>query len=251
MSFSDEEVERYARHLMLKELGGPGQQRLRAATVALVGAGGIGAPASLYLAAAGAGRLILIDFDDVALSNLQRQILFDTADVGRPKVERAAERLRALNPGVRVETRRERLDPETAARLIEGADVVVDGTDDFATRFAVNDACVRARTPLVAAAVGRWGGQLGVFEGGPCWRCLVPQTPPQAETCAAVGVVGALTGVIGAAAALETIKLATGAGEPLTGRLLVYDGLAAEARVVRVAADPTCPTCGGKSWRSI
>jgi molybdopterin/thiamine biosynthesis adenylyltransferase len=193
---------------------------------------------------------MLIDFDDVSLSNLQRQVLFDTADVGRPKVERAAERLRALNPSVAVQARRERLDPENAARLIAGADVVIDGSDDFATRFAVNDACVRARTPLVSAAVGRWGGQLGVFEGGPCWRCLVPETPPQTETCAAVGVIGALTGVIGSAAALEAIKLAAGTGEPLTGRLLVYDGLAAEARVVRVAADPTCPTCGGRSWRN-
>lgn len=251
MSFSDQEVERYARHLMLKELGGPGQQKLKAATAALVGAGGVGAPAAIYLAAAGVGRLVLIDHDVVALSNLQRQILFDTQDVGRPKAERTAERVRALNPGVRVDIRAERLTVENARRLIEGADLVIDGTDDFATRFAVNDACSAAGKPLIAAAVGRWEGQVGVFQGGPCWRCLVPETPPDAETCAAVGVVGALTGVIGAAAALEAIKLASGAGEPLTGRLLLYDGLAAEARVVRVAADPKCPTCEGRSWRSI
>lgn len=245
MSFSDDEIERYARHLVLAELGGPGQQRLKAARVAIVGLGGVGAPAALYLAAAGAGTLRLIDDDAVALSNLQRQIIFSTADVRRPKVEAGAERLGALNPHVGIEAAPDRLTPENAGRLLEGCDVVLDGTDDFETRFAVNAACVAAGVPLVSGALGRWSGQVGVFAGRPCYRCLVPESPPDAETCARVGVVGALAGVVGAMAALEAIKLITGAGQSLTGRLLIYDGLAGAARTVTVAADPTCPVCAG------
>lgn len=245
MSFSDDEIERYARHLVLAELGGPGQQRLKAARVAIVGLGGVGAPAALYLAAAGVGTLRLIDDDTVALSNLQRQIIFSTADVGRPKVEAGAERLGALNPHVGIEAAPDRLTPENAGRLLEGCDVVLDGTDDFETRFAVNAACVAAGVPLVSGALGRWSGQVGVFAGRPCYRCLVPESPPDAETCARVGVVGALAGVVGAMAALEAIKLITGAGQSLTGRLLIYDGLAGTARTVGVAADPACPVCAG------
>ena len=244
MSFSDDEIERYARHLVLSEVGGPGQQRLKAARVAIVGMGGVGGPAALYLAAAGVGTLGLIDDDAVGLSNLQRQISFATADVGRPKVEAGAEALTALNPHVQVEPVAERLTDANAARLIEGCDVVLDGTDDFAARFAVNAACVAARIPLVSGALGRWNGQVGVFTGRPCYRCLTPETPPDAETCARVGVIGALAGVVGSMAALETIKLITGAGDPLTGRLLIYDGLAGASRVVRIAADPACPVCG-------
>jgi len=244
VSFSDDEIERYARHLVLSEVGGPGQQRLKAARVAIVGMGGVGGPAALYLAAAGVGTLGLIDDDAVGLSNLQRQISFATADVGRPKVEAGAEALTALNPHVQVEPVAERLTDANAARLIEGCDVVLDGTDDFAARFAVNAACVAARIPLVSGALGRWNGQVGVFTGRPCYRCLTPETPPDAETCARVGVIGALAGVVGSMAALETIKLITGAGDPLTGRLLIYDGLAGASRVVRIAADPACPVCG-------
>ncbi len=244
MTFSDDEIERYARHLMLAEVGGPGQQRLKAARVALVGLGGIGAPASLYLAAAGVGTLRLIDDDAVSLSNLQRQILFQTADMDRAKVEVGEERLTALNPHVRIEARRERLNARNATTLLADCDVVIDGTDDFETRFIVNAACVRAGLPLVSGALGRWSGQVGLFSGRPCYQCLVPEIPPDAETCARVGVVGALAGVIGAMAAMETIKLIAGAGEPLTGRLLIYDGLFATTRVVGVAANPQCAVCG-------
>ena len=250
MAFSPDEVDRYARHLVLSEIGGPGQQKLARARVLIVGAGGVGGPAALYLAAAGVGTLGLIDADTVAVSNLQRQILFSTADVDRPKVEAGAERLTALNPHVRVETHPQALTAENAAAVIVGHDVVLDGTDDFHTRFAVNAACVAAGVPLVSGALGRWSGQVGVFAGRPCYQCLVPESPPDAETCARVGVVGALAGVIGAMAALETIKLITGAGAPLTGRLLLYDGLAATARTVRVAADPQCPACRGVSGES-
>lgn len=244
MSFSDDEIERYARHLVLAEIGGPGQQRLKAARVAIVGMGGVGAPAALYLAAAGVGALRLIDHDVVGLSNLQRQIIFAEADVGDPKAEAGATRLGALNSHVDVETASERLTPTNAAWLLDGCDLVLDGTDDFETRFATNAACVAAGIPLVSGALGRWSGQVGVFAGRPCYRCLVPETPPDAETCARVGVVGALAGVVGAMTALEAIKLITGAGEALTGRLLLYDGLAGTARTVGVAADPACPVCG-------
>jgi molybdopterin/thiamine biosynthesis adenylyltransferase len=244
VSFSDEEVERYARHLMLREVGGPGQQRLRAAKVLLVGAGGLGAPAALYLAAAGVGRLTLVDPDTVSLSNLQRQVLYAEADIGVVKVEAAARRLKALNPHTLVEPVGHALSEANAQAIVAAHDLVLDGTDDFATRFAVNAACVKAGRTLVSGAIGRWTGQIGVFAARPCYRCLVPEIPPDVETCAAVGVIGALAGVIGAMMALEAIKLITGAGEALEGRLLIYDALCAEARTVKVAADPDCPVCG-------
>jgi molybdopterin/thiamine biosynthesis adenylyltransferase len=241
MSFSDAEIERYARHLVLREVGGPGQQRLKAARVLIVGAGGLGAPAALYLAAAGVGALTLCDPDTVDASNLQRQVIYAGADVGRAKVEAAAARLIALNPHIRIEPANRAFHPG----LVNDHDLVLDGTDDFGVRFAVNAACVAAGVPLVSGAIGRWTGQVGVFGRAPCYRCLVPEIPPDAETCVAVGVVGALAGVVGSMMALEAIKLITGAGEPLQGRLLIYDGLAGETRTVRVAADPECPTCGG------
>jgi molybdopterin/thiamine biosynthesis adenylyltransferase len=245
MSFSNDERERYARHIMLREIGGPGQQRLKAATVAIVGAGGLGAPAALYLAAAGVGRLRLIDDDAVTLDNLQRQIIFRGADVGASKVERARAVLAELNANVVVEVERQRLTEENAAYLLQGADVVLDGTDDFGTRFAVNAACRAMGAPLVSGAIGRWDGQVAVFaRGGPCYRCFVPETPPDVETCARVGVVGALTGVIGSIMALEAIKLITEAGEPLIGRVLLFDGLAGDARTVTLKRDPACPVCG-------
>ena len=243
MSFGADEVERYARHLVLREVGGPGQQRLRRARVLVVGAGGLGAPALLYLAAAGVGTIRLADPDVVALSNLQRQVLYDTSDVGAPKVERAAARLAGLNPHAVVEPRAGAFTAETAADLLDGCDLVLDGTDSFPARFSVNAAAVAAGVPLVSGALGRWTGQVGVFTGRPCYSCLVPETPPDADTCAAVGVVGALAGVVGAVMALEAVKLLTGAGEPLAGRLLIYDSLAAEARTVRVPPDPRCPVC--------
>jgi len=246
MSFSDEEVERYARHLVLREVGGPGQQRLKAARVLIVGAGGLGAPAALYLAAAGVGQLTLVDPDNVDRSNLQRQVLYDSDDEGRMKVEAAGARLVALNPNVEVARIAERLTDANARALIAGHGLVLDGTDDFATRFAVNAACVAEKITLVSGAIGRWTGQVSVFGGQPCYRCLVPEIPPDAETCAAVGVVGALAGVVGSMMALEAVKLLAGAGEPLTGRLMIYDALAAEARTVRIGADPQCEVCGGK-----
>jgi len=244
VTFSDDEVERYARHLVLREIGGPGQQRLKAARVLIVGAGGLGAPASLYLAAAGVGDIAIVDPDTVALSNLQRQVLYQTGDEGASKVARAAERLGALNPNVRLEPLDATLDQANARRLIAGRDLVLDGTDSFATRFAVNAACVAERVPLVSGAIGRWTGQVGVFEGKPCYQCLVPEIPPDAETCSAVGVVGALAGVIGSLMALEAVKLLAGAGEPLVARLMIYDALAAEVRTVRIGADPECSVCG-------
>lgn len=255
MSFSEQEVERYARHLVLREIGGPGQQKLKAARVLIVGAGGLGAPAALYLAAAGVGEIGLADPDAVALSNLQRQVIYAVADVGRPKAQAAAERLAALNPHVRVTPVAQALTAANARELARGYDLVLDGTDDFATRFAVNDACLAEGKALVSGALGRWSGQVGVFAAGltrdkplaqrqPCYRCLTPHIPPDAETCAMVGVVGALAGVVGSMMALEAVKLIAGAGEPLTGRLWLYDGLDGESRTVRLPPDPDCPACG-------
>lgn len=241
--FSDDEVDRYSRQLVLREWGGPGQQRLKRARVLVVGAGGLGGPAALHLAAAGVGVVGVADFDTVALSNLHRQVLFDTGQVGTAKTEAAAARLRAVNPHAAVELHAVRVDAANAPALVRVYDLVLDGTDDFPTRFAVNAACLVEGKTLVSGAVARWAGQLGVFAGRPCWRCLVPEAPPDAETCAVVGVAGPLVGVIGAAMALEAVKLLTGAGEPLLGRLVIYDSLSGLIRTVRVAADPACPAC--------
>ncbi|HEY8615358.1 molybdopterin-synthase adenylyltransferase MoeB [Phenylobacterium sp.] len=244
MSFTDEEVERYARHLVLREVGGPGQQKLKGASVLLVGAGGLGSPAALYLAAAGVGSIFLADPDTVDVSNLQRQVIYTDGDVGLPKAEAAADRLHALNPHVFVAAYHGAFDDQSADELVSDVDLVLDGTDDFATRFCVNAACVRHGKTLVTGAIGRWTGQVGVFRGRPCYRCLMPEIPPEAETCVAVGVVGALAGVVGSMMALEAVKLITGAGDPLLGRLSIYDALAGETRTVRVGADPECPVCG-------
>jgi molybdopterin/thiamine biosynthesis adenylyltransferase len=237
-------------------VGGAGQKRLREAGVALVGVGGLGAPAALYLAAAGIGRLRLIDDDTVAVSNLQRQILYRTDEVGASKAHRAVEALQALNPHVRAEAVELRLSEADSLELLAGADVVLDGSDSFATRFAVNAACHALGIPLVSGAIGRWDGQLGIFASGttkgkpaaerlPCYQCFVPEAPPAAEPCARAGVVGALPGVIGAAMALETIKLIAQAGSSLAGRLWVFDGLALESRTVTLRPDPACPVCRG------
>ena len=245
MVFTEAEVERYARHLVLREVGGPGQQKLKGASALIVGAGGLGSPAALYLAAAGVGALFVADPDVVDLSNLQRQVLYAESDVGRPKAEAAADRLAALNTHIFVAGYNGAFDDSTADELCSRVDLVLDGTDNFAVRYEVNAACVRHGKPLISGAIGRWTGQVGVFGGQPCYRCLVPEIPPDAETCVAVGVVGALAGVVGSMMALEAIKLVTGAGEPLLGRLLIYDALSAETRTVRVGADPDCPVCGG------
>ena len=247
MSFSAEEIDRYARHLVLREVGGQGQQRLKAARVLIVGAGGLGAPAALYLAAAGVGVIGLADADVVSLSNLQRQVLYATADVGRLKVDAASDALNALNPHVQVDGHALALDGSSVDAAIAGYDLILDGTDNFETRMVVNAACVRTGKPLVSGAIGRWTGQVGVFAGRPCYQCLVPEVPPDAETCQAVGVVGALAGVIGSMMALEAIKCIVGAGATLEGRLLIYDALAAETRTVRLTPDPACPVCSGHS----
>jgi molybdopterin/thiamine biosynthesis adenylyltransferase len=245
MSFTPEEVDRYARQLVLREIGGAGQQKLKGASVLIVGAGGLGAPAALYLAAAGVGRIGIADGDTVTLSNLQRQVIYASADVGREKAIAAAERLLALNDAVKVEPLPFAITAGNARETARGYDLVLDGTDDFATRLVVSDACVAEGKTLVSGAIGRWTGQVAAFAGRPCYRCFLGEAPPDAETCAAVGVVGALAGVIGSMMALEAAKLITGAGEPLTGRLLIYDSLAGEARTVRVAPDADCPACGG------
>ncbi len=245
MPFTDEEIDRYARHLVLREVGGPGQQKLKDARVLIVGAGGLGSPAALYLAAAGVGALILADPDTVDRSNLQRQVIYADDDIGRPKAAAASDRLAGLNPHIFVGGYHGAFDAASADELVDGVDLVLDGTDNFETRFVVNDACVKHGKPLVSGAIGRWTGQVGVFGSRPCYRCLTPEIPPEAETCTAVGVVGALAGVIGSMMALEAIKLIVGAGEALTGRLLIYDALAAETRTVRLGADPECPVCSG------
>ena len=245
MSFSAEEIDRYARHLVLRELGGQGQQRLKAAKVLIVGAGGLGAPAALYLAAAGVGVIGLADADRVSLSNLQRQVLYRTADQGRLKVDAASQALTALNPHVQVDAHAIMLDATILDSAIAGYDLILDGSDNFETRLAVNAACVRAEKPLISGALGRWTGQVGLFNGRPCYQCMLPDIPPNAETCAVVGVVGALAGMIGSMMALEAVKWIAGAGESLTGRLLIYDALVVEARTVRLTPDPACPVCGG------
>lgn len=245
MAFSDDEIERYARQIVLAEVGGPGQQRLKSAKVLIVGCGGVGGPAALYLAAAGVGQITLVDGDRVALSNLHRQIQFATVEIGDEKTEATAGALKAINPNVRVLQIFAPLDADNAPAWIADHDLVIDGTDDFATRLLVSDTCVMMGKLLVSGALGRWTGQVGVFAGKPCYRCLVPEVPPDAETCQRVGVVGALAGVVGSMAALEAIKLITGAGEPLVGRLLIYDGLKGEARSVQVAPEPTCRACAG------
>jgi molybdopterin/thiamine biosynthesis adenylyltransferase len=248
-TFTPDELDRYSRHILLKEIGGPGQQKLKRASVALVGVGGLGAPAALYLAAAGVGRMRLIDPDIVSVSNLQRQVLYRTQDLQAPKVEAAKAALCALNPHVEIETLQVRLDDRNAAALLRGADVVLDGSDSFETRFSVNEACHALGARLVSGAVGRWDGQIGVFASGvapgaPCYRCFVPDALPDAEACAAIGIVGALTGVIGSLMALEAIKLIAGAGEALSRRLMIIDALTMRTRTVTLPRDPACETCG-------
>ena len=245
---SDHERRRYARHLSLPEVGPDGQRRLKGARVLLVGAGGLGSPAALYLAAAGVGHLILVEFDVVDESNLQRQVLHGTSDVGRPKLDSARDRLRDLNPGVVVEGHAARLDRGNALELVRAHDLVVDGTDSFATRYLVNDACVLTGRPNVYGSVFRFEGQSSVFAtpDGPCYRCLFPEPPPPGAvpSCAEGGVLGVLPGLVGLVQATEALKLLLGAGDPLVGRLLLVDALAMEFRQVKVRRDPRCPACG-------
>ncbi len=246
--FSPEEIRRYARHLILPGVGPEGQARLKAARVLLVGAGGLGSPAALYLAAAGVGTLGLVDFDAVDESNLHRQVLFGSADVGRSKLAAASERLAQTNPHVRVVPFEERLTSKNALEILKDFEVVADGTDNFATRYLVNDACVLLGKPNVYASIFRFEGQASVFwaEKGPCYRCLFAEPPPPdlVPSCAEGGVLGVLPGLLGVLQATETIKLILGTGEPLIGRLLLVDALAMRFREMRVRKDPECVVCG-------
>jgi molybdopterin-synthase adenylyltransferase len=255
MTLSDDEIERYARHIVLADVGGPGQQKLKAARVLVIGAGGLGAPIIQYLAAAGVGTLGIADDDRVALSNLQRQIVHDTVSVGRAKVESARETVGRLNPHVVVETHALRVTSDNAEALVRQYDIVADGSDNFATRYAVSDACFHARKPLVTAAVGQFDGSLTTlrpFETGtdgaphPTYRCLFPEPPPDGllPTCAQAGILGALTGVIGSLQALEVIKEIVGIGGSLVGRLLLYDARATRFETIEYAWSPSNPLTG-------
>ncbi len=242
------ELVRYSRHLILPDVGVPGQEKLKAARVLLIGAGGLGSPAALYLAAAGVGTLGLVDFDNVDITNLQRQILHGTKDVGRPKLQSARERIADVNPHVRLETYETALTSKNALDIFSGYDIVVDGTDNFATRYLVNDACVLLGKPNVYGSIFRFEGQASVFAlpDGPCYRCLFPEPPPPGlvPSCAEGGVLGVLPGLVGTIQATEAIKLIVGIGEPLAGRLLLIDTLGMQFRTVNVRKDPTCPACG-------
>ena len=245
---SDQEVQRYSRHLILPEVGLEGQKRLKAARVLCIGAGGLGSPAALYLAAAGVGTLGLVDFDAVDASNLQRQIIHGTPDVGRPKLRSATDRLTALNPEVRIESHDTALTSRNALDVLREYDVILDGTDNFPTRYLVNDACVLLGKPNAYGSIFRFEGQASVFavKGGPCYRCLYPEPPPPGlvPSCAEGGVLGVLPGVIGTIQATETIKLILGSGETLVGRLLLYDAWRMRFREVKLRRDPDCPVCG-------
>src|SRR6266481_7413312 len=242
------ELVRYSRHLILPDVGVPGQEKLKAARVLLIGAGGLGSPAALYLAAAGVGTLGLVDFDNVDVTNLQRQILHGTKDVGRPKLVSARERIADVNPQVRLETYETALTSRNALDILSGYDIVVDGTDNFATRYLVNDACVLLGKPNVYGSIFRFEGQASVFatEQGPCYRCLYPEPPPPGlvPSCAEGGVLGILPGLVGVMQATEVIKLILGQGEPLIGRLLLIDALGMKFRELKLRENPDCPACG-------
>lgn len=255
MSLTPDDRQRYARHLTLPQVGEAGQERLRDASVLIVGLGGLGSPAALYLAAAGVGRLGLLDHDEVAIHNLQRQILHDTASVGRPKTDSARARLEGLNPHVTLDTWHVALTRDNARGIIADYDLVLDGTDSFATRYLLNDACILEGRPLVQASVHRFEGQLSVYGvgDGPCYRCVHPEPPPAGSVpnCAEGGVLGVLPGLLGTMQATEVIKLILGIGEPLQGRLLVVDALAMRFREVEVDRDPTCAWCATRTAREL
>ncbi|PYL03915.1 MAG: molybdenum cofactor biosynthesis protein MoeB [Verrucomicrobia bacterium] len=246
---STQELQRYSRHLIMPEVTADGQRRLKAARVLCIGAGGLGSPAALYLAAAGVGSIGIVDFDDVDLSNLQRQILHGTKDIGRAKLESAQDRLRDINPEIGIELHQCRFSSENAPQIVSKYDIVVDGSDNFATRYLSNDVCVFARKPNVYGSVFRFEGQTTVFAphlGGPCYRCLFPEPPPPdaVPNCAQAGVLGVLPGIIGLLQTIEAIKLIIGIGEPLVGRLLHFDALKVKFRELNLRRDAQCPVCG-------
>ena len=248
VTLDSDEIKRYSRHLILPEVGMEGQKKLKAARVLCIGAGGLGSPVAMYLAAAGVGTIGIVDFDVVDFSNLQRQILHGTPDVGRSKLDSAVDRLQSLNPNVRVETYETALTSQNALQLFEGYDVIVDGTDNFPTRYLVNDACVILGIPNAYGSIFRFEGQASVFgaKDGPCYRCLYPEPPPPGlvPSCAEGGVLGVLPGIIGCVQANETLKLILGIGEPLIGRFLVFDALRMKFRELKLRKDPECPVCG-------
>ncbi len=248
IGMSHEEVQRYSRHLIMPEVGMEGQRKLKAASVLLIGAGGLGSPLAMYLAAAGVGRLGLVDYDVVDYTNLQRQVIHGTSDVGRPKLHSARDRILDINPHVQVDTYEVPLTSENALEIFEPYDVIIDGTDNFPTRYLTNDACVLLGKPNVYGSIFRFEGQVSVFyaDEGPCYRCLFPEPPPPGlvPSCAEGGVLGVLPGTVGALQATEAIKLILGVGEPLIGRLLLYDALNMEFNEVRLRKNPNCPVCG-------
>ena len=248
VSFSKEEIQRYSRHLIMPEVGMEGQAKLKNASVLMVGAGGLGAPLGMYLAAAGIGRLGIVDFDVVDHSNLQRQVTFSASDVGRPKLQATKERLSGINPHIRIDGYETRLSSENALDLFRDYEVIVDGTDNFPTRYLVNDACVLSGKPNVYGSIFRFEGQVSVFDArrGPCYRCLYPEPPPPGlvPSCAEGGVLGVLPGIVGSLQALEVLKLVLERGEPMIGRLLVFDALQMKFRELRQRKDPDCPICG-------
>lgn len=249
MDMNDEQLLRYSRQIMLPELDVTGQEKLLAARVLIVGLGGLGSPLAMYLAAAGVGTLVVCDYDAVDLSNLQRQIVHRNDALGEPKVDSARRTLRTLNPEVRVEALQERLTAGHLQTVVAGCDLVLDATDNFSTRYALNDACWQARKPLVSGAAIRWEGQVAVFDPrqaeAPCYRCLYPEGDDEALNCAENGVVAPLVGIIGSCQALEAIKLLTGVGESLAGFVLYFDGKRMDWRKLRLSRNPSCPTCGG------
>ncbi len=248
LSLTNDDIQRYSRHLILPEVGMEGQKKLKNAKVLLVGAGGLGAPLGLYLAAAGVGRIGLVDFDVVDVTNLQRQVIHTTADIGRKKLDSAAEKMTAINPSLRVDKHEVALTSENALDIIKDYDYVVDGTDNFPTRYLTNDACVLLKKPNVYGSIFRFEGQATIFatEGGPCYRCLYPEPPPPGlvPSCAEGGVLGILPGTIGLIQATETVKLILGVGQPLIGRLLLYDALGMKFRELKLRKNPECPICG-------
>jgi len=255
VDFSEQQINRYARHILLREVGGTGQEKLLKSKVLVIGAGGLGSPLLLYLAAAGVGTLGVVDDDDVDLSNLQRQVLHTTPDIGRPKVVSAAETIAAINPDVRVIAHQTRFDASNALELLSNYDLIADGSDNFATRFLVNDAAYFAKVPLVSGAILRFDGQVSTFKpheldkdgnAGPCYRCIFREPPPEGQipSCAEAGVLGALCGMIGSLQATEILKELMGIGESLSGSLLITEGLGTEFRKIKVRRDPGCPLCG-------
>lgn len=248
--FSEDELDRYARHILLREIGGPGQKRLREASVLVVGAGGLGSPSLLYLAASGVGRLVVVDDDLVDVTNLQRQVIHTTDRIGMAKVESARQAIAALNPFVQVEPHRQRLTADNAEALIAGVDLVLDGSDNFDTRYGVNRVAARLGKPLIAAAITQWEGQISLYDpahGAPCYECVFPDRPApgMVPTCAEAGVAAPLPGILGAMMAMEAVKHLTGAGETLRGRLMVHDALYNETRVFGIERRADCPVCGG------